>query len=157
MKYNIRKIGVWSAIKISFLLNGILGAVIGFFIGVFFFAFGALISQFEQMAAGWSGGADVGPPFLGGILAIILMPIFYAFFMAVFNGIIVTGIAVLLYNILSGAIGGIEIELETMRPAVQYVKPAASQKPASPPPEPPKPGDDRDREPPMTTEGGVDV
>jgi hypothetical protein len=162
MKYRIHKIGVWSAVKISFLINALLGACLGFFIGIMFFLFGALLARFSDIP----GGPELGMPMIGGVAAIILMPIFYGFFLAVVNGIIVTAIGIWLYNIFSGLVGGVEMELDEIRIARTYAQPPPSPgqvNPAAPEPESPSPkmppaGDkENDSEKPGTSQGGVDV
>ncbi|MCP4633413.1 MAG: hypothetical protein GY855_10850 [candidate division Zixibacteria bacterium] len=144
MNFRLKRIGIWSAVKISFLINGIIGAVFGFFAGLFIFMFGALLSQFGDFA----GGSETFPPLFGGAVAIIIMPFFYGFIMAVFNGIIFTAIAAWLYNVISGFVGGIEMHLEDIR-VEQISKPVTS-------PSPYQPEQKRD-DPPLTSEGGVDV
>jgi hypothetical protein len=156
MKYRLRKIGVWSAVKVSFIINAILGACMGFFMGVIFFFLGALFSQIPELP----NGTDVsGLPFMGGIAMVFLLPLFYGFFMAVFNGIIVTAIACWLYNLISNLVGGIEWELDEVKP-VTIAAPRAPA-PAPPPPPPPspepKPPIDEGPDNPIRGEGGVDV
>ena len=157
MKYLVRRAGVWSVVKISFLLNGIFGALIGLFVGFILLIFSAV---FSQLGGYMPPEADIFPAFAGGILSIILLPIFYGFLLAVFNGIIITGIVVWLYNILAGALGGVEIELnEIKKPA--SIAPPPRQKPPEKPaePSPTQPGsDDADLDgPSKRSEGGVDV
>ncbi|MGD2250117.1 MAG: hypothetical protein PVF58_17070 [Candidatus Methanofastidiosia archaeon] len=96
----IKKIGIVSLAKIQ----GALGAIIGFIVGLFFAAIGS---------AFWSspGMAEAGmPPGMGaffGVAAIILLPIAYGI-----GGFIGGVITAFLYNVVAGVVGGIEIELE---------------------------------------------
>jgi len=160
--YRLRKIGVWSAVKISFLINALLGACLGFLVGMFLFLFGALFSGLSDLA-----GAEEFPiPIFGGIAALFFLPIFYGFLMAVMNGIIITAIGVWLYNIFARLVGGVEVELEQapVRAVYSAPPPAMPQQPVSPPPNFPKPDptppifwDDEQYKPPKSSEGGVDV
>ncbi len=156
MSYRLRKIGVWSAIKISFFINGIIGALMGLFMGMMFFLVGGLISQFSRLAGTIPVDMDFGPPLIGGVAAIILLPIFYGFMLAVVNGIIVTAVSVWLYNLLSGVVGGVEVELDEFQavPAYRY-SPPAPKPPAQAPPA--QDSGNTGPKPPETSEGGVDV
>ncbi|MBD3170096.1 MAG: hypothetical protein GF307_11480 [candidate division Zixibacteria bacterium] len=159
MKYYVRRISVWSVVKITFLLNGIFGALIGLFIGFILLIFSAVFTRF--------GGymppqADILPTFAGGVLSVIFLPVFYGFMLAIVNGIIITAIVVWLYNILAGALGGVEVELEATKiqssaPPPPKPKPAPDVKPVQPSPTRPEPEDNNPGEPPKRSEGGVDV
>ncbi len=166
MNYQLKRIGVWSAVKISFLINGLLGLILGFFAGFILFFFRALLMNFAE----FQGGMDINPSMMGGAFAIIILPLMYAFFLAVVNGIIITGVSVLLYNLFSNLTGGIEIELNSIALAQAAAPPMQRQTPPPiqpaentiPPdktdePKNPVDGDDKREEPPLTSEGGVDV
>lgn len=100
----IRRVGVLSLAKIS----GVLYAVFGFIIGIFFSLAGLITSSFAS-----SMGRDSGMfGALFGVGAIILLPIFYGVL-----GFVTSAIAAWLYNLIAGWVGGLEIELEDDRPA----------------------------------------
>jgi hypothetical protein len=95
----IKKFDVLSVAKIE----GAMGAVIGFIIGLIWAAIGIVIFDFAGMAgAAMPRWASI---FFGGA-AIIIMPIVYAI-LGFIGGIIVAFI----YNVLAGWIGGVKIEL----------------------------------------------
>ncbi|MBD3234418.1 MAG: hypothetical protein GF315_11900 [candidate division Zixibacteria bacterium] len=179
MHYRLRRIGVWSAVKISFLINGLLGVCVGFVAGLFMFLFSALMSRLTYLPSDVYGDMAFSSPMIGGVAALVLLPLFYGFLLAVVNGIILTAIAVWLYNLFARALGGVELEFEEGRVPVVYKKttpkPAVPQapppqQPESPPESPPPPpepeesdetekkkDDDDKYKPPPTSEGGVDV
>lgn len=82
---------------------GALYVVVGLVVGAVFF----LISMIGMAAGG--GGADVAVGgLIGGVGAIILLPIFYGV-MGFIGGII----GAVLYNLIAGIAGGIRIDLES--------------------------------------------
>ena len=94
----IKKIDIISLAKIE----GALGVVIGFIVGIIFAVIGAA-------AMGFAGVSDM-PRASGlffGVAAIIILPILCAV-IGFIGGLIVA----FLYNVVAGWIGGIEIELE---------------------------------------------
>ena len=95
----IRRIGVLSAAKVS----GALYALMGLFLGAIFSLFSLLGSM---MALGTDENAFFGLIF--GVGAIIVMPIFYGGL-----GAITAAIGALLYNLIAGTLGGLEIEMAT--------------------------------------------
>ena len=97
----IRKIGVGSAAKIA----GVLYAVIGLIVG-------CMLAIFSLFAAGMArgGGEDFpawifGPIF--GVGAVIVAPIFYGII-----GIVVGTVVAAVYNVASGLIGGLQLDVE---------------------------------------------
>jgi hypothetical protein len=121
MYYELKKIDLWSAIKISFMINAIIGLVIGFFIGlVFTFLIGIVghmvpsdTSDFGALPFGAMGGFMIG--------------IIYALMIAILNGVVLTGIAVVLYNLFSGWLGGIKVDFQSDEsPEIRPIMPAAS-------------------------------
>ena len=101
----IRRVGVFSCAKIV----GILYAVIGLFAGLFMAFFSMLGATFGETDMGQEG-AIFGALF--GIGGIIFMPIIYGVM-----GFIFTAIGAAIYNLLAGAVGGIEVDLEPMGPS----------------------------------------
>jgi hypothetical protein len=94
----LKKIGVLSAAKIE----GLIGAIIGLILGVIIAFFGAIVSSFLG-----DSREGMGLMLGGGLGAIIIMPIMYGIF-----GFIGGAIGAWVYNLVSGWIGGLEIELE---------------------------------------------
>ena len=45
MNYEVKQINVWSAIKVSFIINAILGVLLGLLAGLIMLFFSALISR----------------------------------------------------------------------------------------------------------------
>jgi uncharacterized BrkB/YihY/UPF0761 family membrane protein len=103
MTYEIKKIDVWSVVKIAFILYGIFGLIFGLFYALLLTFLGGILSQF---------GGDFGQisGFFTGAVG-ILMAFFIALFYAVI-GAIFTAIFVWLYNVLAKLAGGIRFNLE---------------------------------------------
>ena len=96
----IRRVNPVSAAKVCGLLYAILGLIIGAFISLMMMAAGGAVSA----AAEETGGAIFG--MLMGAGAIIIAPIFYGIF-----GFISGAIGALLYNLVAGWTGGLEVEV----------------------------------------------
>ena len=121
MTFELKKIDVLSAIKVSFIVHVIIGLLLGLLIGSIMAFVMGFISQFipyEQM------GYDGPTPGAIGALGGIFMALFYAVFISVVNGVIVTGIIVLLYNLIAGWVGGVKLNLREIPTA--DIKPAAT-------------------------------
>jgi hypothetical protein len=124
MMFELKRIDFFSAIKVSFLVHLVIGLLVGIFIGsilAFIFSFLSQFMPYDQTGLG-------GPP-LGALGAFggIFMVIFYALFISIVNGIIVTAVVVLLYNLFAGWVGGIKFNLKeapvNIKPAATYAKP----------------------------------
>jgi hypothetical protein len=96
----IRKIGVGSAARIAGALYAVIGLVGGCFIALF-----------SMISAGLMGAADnnlpswIAPMF--GIGAVVVAPIFYGLM-----GLVVGAVGALVYNLVAGMAGGLEIEVQ---------------------------------------------
>lgn len=90
----LKRIGVLSMAK----LEAVILAIMGLLQGLFFAVFGALLG-----AAGDMASFGIGAGF--GLLAIIFLPIIYGIM-----GFIMGAIGAFVYNIIAGAVGGIEVE-----------------------------------------------
>lgn len=104
MNLELKKIDVWSCIKISFILYGIFGLVVGIFYAILLTFLGGVLNTFGGREFGSFGGLFTG-----------VVGIFMAFFLALFYaviGAIFTAIFVWLYNVIAGAAGGIRLNLE---------------------------------------------
>jgi hypothetical protein len=104
MNLELKRIDIWSCIKISFILYGIFGLAIGIFYAILLTFLGGVLSSFGGKDFGSFGGLFTG--FLG---------IFVAFFLAIFYaviGTIFTALFAWLYNVFAKIAGGIKLELE---------------------------------------------
>jgi len=120
MNYEIRKIDVWSVVKIAFILYGIFGLIFGLFYAVMLTMVGGFLGQFSEFGEfGQMTGLFTGAV---GILMAFFMALFYAVIGAVF-----TAIFVWLYNVLAKLTGGIRFHLEGEKIAAVAVAPAERQ------------------------------
>lgn len=102
MKYELKRIRVWSAIKIGFFLWGLLGFIGGVYMAMMM----PLLMQFmESFGPMPDDMGSFGP------LALIFLPILYSLMAAVI-GTIITAIAAGFYNLISSLMGGLEVTLE---------------------------------------------
>ena len=99
----IRRVGVLSVGKVMGMTYALFGLIAGAFFALFSF-FGTAFSAAMAESAGDSGAAIFGALF--GVGAIIILPIFYGI-IGFLGGII--GAA--FYNLVAGAVGGVELEL----------------------------------------------
>jgi hypothetical protein len=95
----IRKINPWSCAKVA----GVTYALMGLLIGGLFSLVGLGIGSMANREAFPMAGMLVGAG------AIVVLPILYGVM-----GAVVTAIGAVIYNIVAGMIGGIEIEVETL-------------------------------------------
>jgi hypothetical protein len=129
MNYEIKRFAIWPVAKISF----VVGAILGFLIGGFFWMVTGIVSQipFEEFGSDATGLESLGAM---GIVLPFFMAVFYGVLMMVGN-VIFTG----LYNILAGFVGGLEVEL-AQPGAPAYPQPAPGPVyAAAPPPQPVRP------------------
>jgi len=141
MKLELKSIGYWSLIKLSFILNLIIGFIMGLFFAIFT---GTLISIMEQFGGfAGMGMIESDMPPIGFLL--IFYPFLFSFGAAFFNTILYLIIA-FVYNIIAKLIGGLEFEFGEVRPALVSYGPAPGYKqpPSAPserstPPPPPPP------------------
>ncbi len=102
MKYEIKRIGVWSTIKVGFLIWGLIGFLFGIYMALMM---PMLISILGSLGT-FPGDADALAP-----VALIFLPFMYSF-MAAVGGTIITAIVAGFYNLICRLIGGIELDLE---------------------------------------------
>ena len=106
--HEIRRVDVWSVVKISFVLSLVAGLLMGFFYWFFMMAFMQVIGSL--------GGASelvdlpVNPAAVGGVG--FFMVFFIAILTAVFYSLI-SAIVAVLYNLVAGWAGGIRVHLVT--------------------------------------------
>jgi hypothetical protein len=99
--FKLKKIGVMSMAK----LYGVLMAIFGLLVGLFYAGLGLMISNIPaeaKDAAGLTGGAEI----MFGPWAILIMPLLYGI-IGFFSGLIGAWV----YNIVAKRIGGLELEL----------------------------------------------
>ncbi len=115
-KMQIKRIGVLSYAKISALVMAFFGVIIGVIYGLIFMIFGAAL----MAGAGREGaGAGVGGVVMG-LVFMVVFPIFYGLI-----GFIAGALSALVYNVASGFMGGVELELENVE--TDYASPPPPQ------------------------------
>jgi hypothetical protein len=106
----IKRVGPLSCAKIAGTVYAIMGLIIGGIVSLVALA-GGLISSFAARAGAGglasSSGIGAGAGAMLGVGAIVFFPILYGCM-----GFIVTLIGAWLYNVVSGLVGGIEMDLE---------------------------------------------
>ncbi len=141
MRYELKSIGLWAFVKISFFLNLILGFIMGLLYALFFSFIVTVLSRFPGMQ-----NNDLDTKSLPVGVMVIFLPILFAILGAFFNTVI-GAIIVFLYNAIARMAGGFELEFEPMTvmvpstpPPGNYSQPMYTQRPttqATPPPPPP--------------------
>jgi hypothetical protein len=104
MKLELKKISVWAAVKVSFILNLILGFIMGIFYAIFLLMLASL-----PIGMMGDGSPRLFSAFAG--IAAILLPFFFAFFLGVVYTIVVA-ISVIAYNLVVKLTGGLEFEFK---------------------------------------------
>jgi hypothetical protein len=101
MTYEIKKIDVWSCVKIAFVLFGIIGLLIGILGAIILTLVGGILSQMGE-------GFEPLKGIMGGfsIFMVPLEGLFYAVF-----GAVGTAILTWIYNLLASGLGGIKFNL----------------------------------------------
>ncbi len=122
MRYQLKRIDPWSACKITFLIAG----AVGFVIGALYAVAITMMASFMGMMGMSEGMPDemgyiVGATGLIAVVAWIVLTILYAVL-----GALVVSLGTWLYNLLAGAMGGVTMTLET----IPSVIPAPADAPA---------------------------
>ncbi len=99
----ITKFGILSVAKVQAVLMAIFGLIIGIMYGLIFMIMGASMLS----AAGRSGTGAAGGSVVIGLVMMIAIPIFYGVI-----GFISGIIGALVYNLVAGIAGGIQMEIE---------------------------------------------
>ncbi len=138
MKLELKSIGYWSLIKISFVVNLVGGFIIGFFFALFVGFFLSLADKLGTM-----GGMPIPMDEIPSIgLLIIIYPFLFGFFGAVFNTILYVIIA-FIYNVGAKVLGGVELEFGEVAQVAPAPAPTYQPTPepyyqrSTPPPPPP--------------------
>ncbi len=102
MTYEIRRIDIWSVVKIAFILCGIFGFIAGILYAMMLTMVGGFLSQmggeFDAMR-GLTGAVS--------IFMVFFLAVFYAVLGAVF-----TAVFAWIYNLLARGLGGVKFHLE---------------------------------------------
>jgi len=100
----LARISPSSAAKVGLISYAIIGLLIGVLVALISLMAGGIASHLGQNAPpGLSAAVGMG----GGLAAIIVMPIIYGII-----GAIAFGLSALIYNVVAGWVGGIEIDLK---------------------------------------------
>lgn len=133
MKLELKRISLWSTVKMSFVLNLVFGFVVGCFYALLLAAILAIPSSAFREAETDSLRN------LGGVF-LLFLPFFVAFFLAILNTIFAF-IMVVVYNFIGRTMGGLELEFANIdgpvappAPSVVYQQPVPPAPPAPPPP-----------------------
>ena len=101
-RWKLKRIGIWSAMKIGSVISCVFGFITGFIWAVIIVFFSSLISM--MMSDQPSGF---------GFAALLFFPILFAVFYC-FLGAVGTFLFVLLYNLAAGLFGGLDMEIDTI-------------------------------------------
>lgn len=114
----LKRVGVLSSARISGATGAGLGLIIGVIYGLIVMVAGvAILSQSKSAGAGFT--------ILGGLFAIVLIPIFYGIL-----AFIAGALYAFIYNVAAGFVGGLELELEST--TFEYAAPPAPSQPWTP-------------------------
>ncbi|HEX8500876.1 MAG TPA: hypothetical protein VF659_09820 [Pyrinomonadaceae bacterium] len=104
-KVQIKRVGVFSYAKITAVTMAAFGVIIGVIYGLIFMVVGGAV-----LAGGGRGssGAGAGSVVIG-LVMMVAIPIFYGVI-----GFIAGALGGVIYNVASGFVGGIELELENV-------------------------------------------
>src|SRR2546423_1692368 len=101
----IKRVGVLSLAKIFGLIFLVIGLIVGVIYGLFIMLFGAaMMSRMGGDAGGAAAGTGV---VVGGLAAMVIMPLFYSVL-----GFVMGAIYALVFNAASGFLGGLELQVE---------------------------------------------
>ncbi len=114
MIYEMKKIDLWSVIKISLLVHLVIGLLFGLLMSAFFSFIFVLSDQLDPYQSFGNSGFD---PASFGVFGGILIGLFYSLMIVIINGFIVPLIIVLLYNLMAGWVGGFKVHLNEVTPA----------------------------------------
>jgi hypothetical protein len=110
MTYELKKINLFSAIKMSLLIHVVLGLVLGLFVGFMILLIGGLANMIPS-GTNYDGAQTL--PFAAGIFGGFAIMLVYVIFIPVM-GVIGTAIVVSLYNLFARLWGGMKLELDNI-------------------------------------------
>jgi len=135
MRYELKSIGIWSFIKISFFVNLIFGFMMGIFYAIFI---GVFMAPMGMLPMSEYSDIDLDGSFMP--ILLILLPVMFAFGAAVFQTLVGV-VLMMVYNMIVKLTGGIEFDLNrvnTASPAVAGpITAHTTIAPVHPPPPPP--------------------
>jgi len=108
MKYQLKRIDVWSAVKITFVIAGAVGFVVGALYAVLLTVLASFVGMMgisEEMPD--PAGLFVSATGFIAVVIWIVLTILYAVL-----GAVVVALSAWLYNLVAGAIGGVSVTLE---------------------------------------------
>ncbi|MFH1009537.1 MAG: DUF3566 domain-containing protein [Candidatus Latescibacterota bacterium] len=105
MDYELRRIEIWSVVKVAFFVCAILGFFPGIALSLLLWVFSSVIRAFVPGEMGDISGSS--PTMF--TMAVILAPLFGAI------GAVLAGIAAALYNLLARWIGGVQFRLDAIQ------------------------------------------
>jgi len=104
-KVQVKRVGVFSYAKITAVTMAAFGVIIGVIYGLIFMVVGG-----AMMAGGGRGSSGAGASsFVIGLVLMVAIPVISGIF-----GFIAGAIGAFIYNVASGFVGGLELELENM-------------------------------------------
>lgn len=119
MRYELKNIGIWAFIKIAFFLNMVVGFVFGLFYAVLTIMVFALAASMPFMNM-----SGIDPEALSPGILLVSFPLMFSFIGAVFVTMFEL-IVLVLYNLFSRFLGGLEFKLEPIEPATVVQNPTA--------------------------------
>lgn len=105
MRLELESVGVWSVIKVGFLINLIFGIIAGIFVALFMVPMMAFMSTMSP-----TGVEGFDPGEFSPLVMLIIFPIIYGVGNAVF-GTIIMAIMAVVYNLVARLLGGIEYDV----------------------------------------------
>lgn len=144
MRYEVKSIGMWPFIKVSFFFNLVVGFIFGLLYAVFAGFIMTIMSRLSQFQPGLFD-FDLEPIPIG--FMVVVLPIMFAIMGAIFYTIIGVILA-LIYNLIARIVGGYELVLESVGEGMPMTPPgqpltgytgAPSYVPPTAPPPPPQP------------------
>jgi len=123
MRYEIKSIGIWPFIKVSFFFNLVIGFIFGLLYALFAGFIMTIMSQLSEFQPGVFDFEMMEPMPIG--ILLVVLPILFAIMGAFFYTIIGV-IMVLIYNLVARLVGGYELVLE---PAAGVVLPTSGGQP----------------------------
>lgn len=127
MRYELKSIGIWSFVKVSFFVNLVLGFIIGFFYASFIGLFLSIAGN-SPLANEW--GIDPNEMSIG--VLFIMFPILFGIMGAFFQTLLMT-LIVGMYNLVTKMTGGLVLNLASVEePATNASVPIGRQTPVAP-------------------------
>jgi hypothetical protein len=114
-KVQIKRMGVFSCAKIYSITLAAMGLIIGVIYGLIFMVIGGAVMAGGGRDSGMAGGSSI----VIGLVMMIAIPVMYGLI-----GFIGGIIGALVYNVASGIVGGLELEIENMDTGTSYAPPA---------------------------------